>query len=139
MDYNKYFLIFLICSLFGWIYEYMINGEPKYGLLFKKLNLKVPLMTMYGLVCVILFAINEHYTDTNIIWRVIIYTLICTILECIIGQTSYMLSGTDGWNYPDNFICSCSGYISVYASMVWFIMIFIFVYISDMYNNGLKN
>ncbi len=65
-------------------------------------ELRIPFLTAYGIIAVILLFLNKYMKHINIFIRVFIYTIICTFLECIMGKISYLFTNNKEWNYHEH-------------------------------------
>jgi uncharacterized membrane protein len=131
---KNYIIIFFACSFLGWLYESILNKRPVYMKLSDKYEIKLPILNAYGIVAVILFILNKYMKHINIYLRAFIYTIICTFSECIIGKISYLINKNSVWVYPDFYHPTCDGYVSLYASVIWYLLIFIFIRGIDYFN-----
>lgn len=126
-----YIYTFIIVSFIGWVLEYVITQRYKCDTLFKSLtNYCFPLLTIYGLGAIILLFIAKNY-HASLIKKIVISTIIITILECIVGFTSLNYNGYHTWNYPSNWLPFCDGYVSLTSIIWWGLLISLFYYIYE--------
>lgn len=127
-------LLFIIGSIGGWIYEYLIDGKVNYNF-----GLHIPFLFVYGIGLVIwyqiylLFRYYDPEYKINIVTRFIIYATIMTIFEWIIGKLSYKYNGYHTWLYSNNM------QISWLAWFVWGTFSIIIEYIANYYTNKNTN
>ncbi len=115
--YLTLFTLFIVGSLFGWIYEYLIDGDVNYNL-----DLKVPFLFVYGIGLVLVYLLYHLIKDMNVCMRIIIYAISLTILEYVVGVLSYQYNKKHTWKYDNN------RKISVKATIVWVVLALIAEY-----------
>lgn len=103
MNYLKYFLIF---SLLGFIMEsvvYKVSGSNSHsGVLLG------PYTLVYGFGGLFVIIINNYFTkiNINILLKLILlflcFTIVCTLVEFIIGNLIHYIFDIDKWNYTDH-------------------------------------
>ncbi len=131
----KYFVIFIIFSLFGWIYENIFFGIKNPDRISKKLfNMDLPILPIYGLAGVLLILIYQGLEGYSLLTKVIIAAILINLLGCGCSYTSYLFHGYQTWKYDfgEN-IEICNGYISITTAIIWTIFIFIFYKILDIF------
>lgn len=107
-------LLFIIGSILGYIYEYIIDGKPNYNF-----GLQIPMLFVYGIGLILwyqiylLFRYYDPENKINIAIRFIIYATIMSIFEWIIGKLSYKYYGYHTWTYANG------AQISWLAWFVW--------------------
>ncbi len=103
MNYLKYFLIF---SLLGFIMEsvvYKVSGSNSHsGVLFG------PYTLVYGFGGLLVVLINNYFSKIpmnsflKIIILFICFTIICTLIEYLIGNLIHYIFDIDKWNYTSH-------------------------------------
>ena len=103
MNYLKYFLIF---SLLGFIMEsvvYKVSGSTSHsGVLLG------PYTLVYGFGGLLVVIINNYFTKINmnsflkLILLFICFTIVCTLIEYIIGNLIHYIFNIDKWNYTNH-------------------------------------
>ena len=103
MNYLKYFLIF---SVLGFIMEsvvYKVSGSTQHsGVLLG------PYTLVYGIGGIFIILINNYFDKIQIngfikvILLFIIFSIVCTLVEYIIGNLINMIFNIDKWNYTDH-------------------------------------
>lgn len=110
----------------GYIYESFIFGKTTCDTTVKSIfNKCLPFLLIYGIAAIILAFLDYYLNNINIFGKIIIATIIITLMECIIGNISYLINNYKTWDYS-NMLCSCNGFISLEASLLWASMSFIF-------------
>jgi len=103
MNYIKYFLIF---SLLGFIMEsvvYKVSGSTSHsGVLLG------PYTLVYGFGGLLVIIINNYFNkiEMNSILKLVLlficFTIICTLIEYIIGNLIHYIFNIDKWNYSNH-------------------------------------
>lgn len=103
MNYLKYFLIF---SVLGFIMEsvvYKVSGSAQHsGVLLG------PYTLVYGIGGIFIILINNYFYKIQIngfikvILLFIIFSIVCTLVEYIIGNLINIIFNIDKWNYTDH-------------------------------------
>lgn len=123
----RYFSIYLLFSFLGWLWEFLAFGRSAPDNLIKKLfGLNLPSLQIYGVGAVILFFIRDHLTHYSMLTKIILAFTLVIIMECLVGQLSYLFFNRQTWRYPEHTVPFCSGYISVGTSLFWLMLIVIF-------------
>jgi uncharacterized membrane protein len=117
---------FVLVSILGWIFEYALwkKTSPD-GLSLFLFNKDLPVRPLYGFGYLILLFINSYFDTYSITIKVILSTIALSVLECIGGICSYRYHGYQTWKYHSNI---CYGYVSVYVSLFWALLSFVFFY-----------
>ena len=127
---KKYIIIFILGSLIGWLYEYFIGKQKNTcgDTAIKKLELCLPLLTIYGMGGIILLYIKENFKFINIFTFSLIATIILTIFECICGKMAKYLYNLKEWDYclDKRDFCFCEGYISLLSFTLWYLFAMVF-------------
>lgn len=125
--------LFLLFSLLGFLFEYLIGAQTADNIcgdsVMEFFNICAPLLTIYGLGMLLLIFLRYLLPDMNILLLTIIATMIITAFECGSGLLSLRYNGRKTWNYGNGSFCN--GYIHPQVSAVWFLIIFIFYTIYD--------
>ena len=122
----KYIIIFLIFSILGWIYEYILfNRRGPDDILNIYFNIKLPFITLYGLAGVLLILIYENTKEYSMIIKLLITFIVLNLLECWAGLYTYGVYGFQAWKYDYNRIPFCYGYISIITGLWWTFLSFI--------------
>ena len=118
--------MFIIFSLLGWLYEYIIfnRAEPD-GITKKIFDVSLPILPIYGVGGIILLFIYEKMRDYSLIVKVITASIVINLMECVLGISSYKFYGYQTWKYDRTMIPMCYGYISLIAWIWWTFMIYI--------------
>ena len=130
MYYLNYFFIF---SIFGYIYENIVfkllNQDADSGFLYGYWT------PVYGLATVIVIYLSKKIFKKlkinkfiELIIFLLIITIILTIIEFIGGHLLHFIFHKDFWNYT-NLKYNYGKYISLEVSLIWLIMVIIFLYL----------
>jgi len=117
---------FLIYSFLGYFFELLIFRKKQQDTLLKALGVPdLPFLTIYGFGSLILLAIKERFPTFSNFKLSLIGSLIITLFECLVGLASKKYNGYGTWNYT---FCYpwCSGFVSLCASLGWFLIIYFF-------------
>jgi len=126
-----YLFTFISTSIVGWILEYFITSQYKCDTLLKSLtNACLPLLTVYGLGGMTLLFITKNYHG-SFISKVIISTIVLSLLECFIGKLSFKFNGYHTWEYDNKWLPICDGYVSIVSSIWWMVLVSIFFLILE--------
>jgi uncharacterized membrane protein len=110
-------VLFVVASVVGYIYEYLLTNKYKTSSDLAYLGLNLPMLTIYGYGAIIIALIN--YLDWMMWQKILFAIIILNIFECMVGKISYAYNGYQTWNYSDECLSGCGGYVSVKASVVW--------------------
>jgi uncharacterized membrane protein len=128
----NYILLFIGASLFGWLFELLFFNKIKYSSDLLYFNIKLPLLTIYGLGAILLSYIYEK-SNLDTYSKTFFAIILINVMECIIGNISHAFNKHNTWNYPDEYIPACNGFISIKSSIVWYIFIGLFYQMLDYY------
>lgn len=126
-NFNVIFIYFSFCAFFGWILETFyrtliekrfINAGFLYG----------PLVPIYGIAALFIYYADIYSRDFSIGIRLIIFLLIPTIIEYLVGMILERVFNIKLWDYS-NLKINFNGKISLLYSLVWFILVLLSVYI----------
>lgn len=119
MNYLKYFLIF---SLLGFIMEsvvYKVSGSTAHsGVLLG------PYTLVYGIGGLFIVVINNYFdkismnSSLKFILLFIIFTIVCTTVEYIIGNLIHLIFNIDKWNYTSHKY-NFGKYICLDLALIW--------------------
>ena len=123
MDWTKYLIILIIFSFLGWIYEFLLTGKECSAMLTHLTSYCIPLLLMYGLAVTGLVYIYENFSNIALWKKIVIATIFVNIMECALGQSSYLINGKNNWNYDHFGMTMCSGYVSLKVALWWGILI----------------
>lgn len=118
-------IIFIVFSVAGWFFELLYFHKMACDSLFRMIGICPPILTIYGLGGLILYAI--HQMNIPLLPSVIISTILITAIECAIGLISYKYNGYHTWEYKK--YSACKGYISLGTSFVWGILSMLLLYV----------
>ncbi len=126
----NYILYYLIFGFLGTIIEFLysiLKCHIKFPIcgdtLNKYFNLCIPFLNIYGLGALIMAFIANRYKDLDYVQYSIILGIILTIMECVIGNISFLFNHYKTWNYDSNI---CNGFISFEIFIYWTILAYIF-------------
>lgn len=105
------FALFWLASFTGWVYEFAIDGKINWNL-----RLRIPFLFVYGLGALVHRWLYPHVQRLPVVGRFIVYFLMFTVLEWLIGKLSVWWHGYRTWEYAPGW------QISVKASIVWGLM-----------------
>lgn len=105
------FYLFILGSIIGWIYEFVIDNKPNYNL-----GIKLPVLFIYGLGIVILYYVYPFISNYPWYIRLIIYSIVFTLFEFIMSKISFKYYGFHTWKYKNN------QQIDIIPSIVWGIL-----------------
>ncbi len=128
MDYSIFqlFILFVIYSFLGWIiefiyrtYEYrtMVNPGFMYG----------PIVPIYGIGAFFVLIMNHLLPDIGLIVHFIIYGIILSLLEYIVGYMSEKFMKIKLWDYSDSKF-NLHGRVALLFSVAWAFLAVVFVY-----------
>jgi uncharacterized membrane protein len=134
----EYIICFFVCAFLGWLIEQSIsNYEYCSDILLKKIKLCLPITLIYGLGGIILLFIKRNLILDNILKFSLVSGIMLTIIECIGGKLSKILTEKRLWNYKKHFMNFCDGYCSLQIFLSWIFLSGIFFkshnYISTFY------
>jgi uncharacterized membrane protein len=123
----KYIIIFIVFSVLGWMYEYMLfNRTGPDGITKKLFDFNLPILPIYGVAGVLLLFIHENFNSYSMLQKVIIASILLNFMECLFGLSSYEFYGYQTWKYESNTIPMCHGYISLLTWIWWTFFIYLF-------------
>lgn len=115
-------IVFLVFSFLGWVYETRLLKKSSKDTL---LGGRVPLLTIYGLGGVVLLLL--FITLPLPLWgKILVATVVITLLECLGGQLSLRINGRHTWNYSNKWCPLCDNYVSIETSFYWLLGISVF-------------
>lgn len=119
----EYIIIYLLSGFFGWSVEnFYFKKDLLCGdTLNKKLGLCFPILHVWSVGGLILYALAQH-TTIDIFILSLIAGVLLTTLECAIGKISKYYNGYRTWNYDDNICPMREGYISLDVTFGWTIL-----------------
>jgi uncharacterized membrane protein len=124
----NYFVIFLLGSFLGWLYEWLCFNKNVHDRVIDKLyGVKLPFLPLYG-VAYLLIVFVDHL-NIRIPLKIIIATFIINFLECVAGLISHHFYGYHTWEYGR--MSACHGYISLYVGLFWTGLITIYYVLSN--------
>ena len=136
-----YLKLFIIYSFLGFLFEsfiYKYNNINKHSGV-----LTGPYTLVYGLGGTLCYYLNNNLLFIklpllNIIISYIIFTIICTLIELIIGHLIHFVYKIDGWNYTYKKY-HLGKYITLDYALIWGLMAIILVKILNnfIYNQTL--
>ena len=123
----------ILYSIVGWIiegiYSYITTGRFK-----KNGFLKGPYKPMYGIAFTLLILINEYF-NLNIIFTIVLYIAIPTVVEFISGYLLLEIFNEKYWDYS-NLKYNYKGLITLKFSIYWALLSYIGItYVSPMITN----
>lgn len=128
----KYFVIFVLFSFLGWLYEYMLfNRNIPFEATKKLFGINLYLLPIYGVGGIILLFIYENIRQYGILVSVISAVLLLNSMECISGLLSYNFYHYKTWNYSETLIPFCYGYTSIVTAIWWGFLSYLFFVFMD--------
>jgi uncharacterized membrane protein len=129
-----YLLYYIIFGFIGWIIEYVYisfhsknNKISLCGDSFNKyIGICMPFLHIYSIGAVLLAYLANKLHKLNFIYFSIISGILITIMECIIGNISFVINKEKQWDYHSNI---CNGFISFDIFIYWIICSYIFRWI----------
>ncbi len=121
-----HFLIyFSLYSFVGWLIEVLYRSfKQKHfvnaGFLFGTF---VPI---YGMGAVSIILLEPFIRDYNIILQIVLYGVLVTVIEYIVGMVSEKIFGLALWDYSENKF-NLNGKICLSFSIIWAFLVFIFI------------
>lgn len=122
---------FFIFSFLGFILEYILffkQATSYFYISYFDYKFYIPLKPIYGLGILFLDFIYLNFYNNNIFLLSFLATFIITLYECIAGKIIVCLTKKKLWDYGNNSY-QCNGFISLWSSSGWFILIFIYFFI----------
>lgn len=138
----EYFGVYILGGFAGWIIEkiYYKKNNSICGDTFNRKILKIclPFLHVWALGALILAFLSNNVKNTNIILLSIAAVLLLTSIECIVGKISLQINKYKTWDYSDDVLCGCDGYICLTVSLYWFLCSVIFLYSYPYMKNKIK-
>jgi len=123
----KYIVVFILFSVLGWIFEYMLfNRTGPDGVTKKLFNCNLHILPIYGIGGIILLFIYENFKSYSMLQKVIIASILLNLMECLLGVSSYKFYGYQTWKYDSSILPMCYGYISLLTWIGWTFLIYVF-------------
>lgn len=141
---SKYFLVYIIALVFGWIVESISKQKP---FCFSPFDLSCVLKGIFlnghGIFLVLITFIYRTFLSkyinisggSNQIFSLFLLFVVLFVFvglfECIMGQVSYLNYGVRTWNYDKFGYAICDGYIALFPTLFFSFMLliyFIFIY-----------
>lgn len=118
LSFYKLFWLFLIGSLIGVLMEgsfcYFKKGHWETHVV----SILAPYNILYGLGAVVFYAGAVKLSDLRLVWRVLIMTLLATVLELLCGLLLRYGLGMRAWNYSRRWL-NYKGIICLEFSIGW--------------------
>ena len=125
----KYIIIFIIFSVLGWVYEYLVwNKSKPDGITKTFFHIDLPILPIYGLGAIVLLYIHNNFKTSSLLYKIIVASIAINIIECVGGLCSYKFYGYQTWRYNSDL---CYGYISIPTAIFWSFLCFIFFLCAD--------
>jgi len=124
----KILIIFIIFGVLGFVAEGTLFNKPCLDLLGSRFNsnLQIPFCPVHGFGGIIIYLTTVNLPQLNDVSLTLLLTLFITTLECFSGKISnWFHYGKHTWKYQGG--TACDGYISLEVSLIWFILIFMFL------------
>lgn len=138
----EYSGVYILGGFTGWIIEklyYKKNNSICGDTCNRKiLNICLPFLHVWALGALILAFLSNNVKNTNIILLSISAVLFLTSIECIVGKISLKVNKYKTWDYSDDVLSGCDGYICLTVSLYWFLCSFIFLHSYPIIKNKIK-
>lgn len=125
----KYITYFILFAVLGWLFEFYVIGKKDIicgDSVIKHFGGCLPMLLVYGVGGMIILYVKENFTDESLLSRVVFAVILLIILECIAGLASRAIFKKQTWNYSDHVMPMCENYISLNATLFWFVVVFVF-------------
>lgn len=128
----EYLIVYILGGFSGWVIEkiYYKKHNSMCGDTFNRKFLKIclPFLHVWALGALILAFLSNNVKNTNIILLAIAAVLFLTSMECVAGKLSLKINNYKTWDYSDDILCGCDGYVCLTVSLYWFLCSVIFLY-----------
>ena len=125
LKYKSLIFYLVLFSFFGWLLEFAYTGTPQDSMLVGNC---VPLIPIYGFAAVIIYILESKYGDLNIWKRVILYTIVITIIELVSGYAAEKIYGKKQWDYSNDSKYHIDGHIDVKHTVYWMLIVATFLF-----------
>lgn len=122
---TSYFIIFLFSAVFGWVLEFLYRSYKRKFILVNPGFLKGPYLPIYGFAGVILFLLSRFLLDKNILYSILIYFFILTLLEFITGIIFEKYFKIKLWDYTNKKF-NIKGIVCLEFSIYWALLALFF-------------
>lgn len=125
----RLFIVFVVASFTGGLWEIMQGYWPRYDCVFYPLCFvltlgnemcsRIPFLCLYGFCAVLVMWMTEYLGKRGII-SVLLISFTISFLECTNGWIAhFLIDQSHLWNYPDAFIPFCDRKASVVSGVFW--------------------
>lgn len=136
ITFNNMFILFLLGSVLGVLIEGLYSLYKRGHWESHVVSMVFMLNILYGLGAVIFYVGSMKLKNKNILTKVLIMTILVTILELLCGLLLRDFLGMRAWNYHNRFL-NYEGLICLEFSLGWGIVAFIFALITPYINKAL--
>jgi len=120
-------IYFSVCAFIGWILQAIEDLFQR-----KKITntgfLYGPFIPLFGFTALIIYFFNLYFVNYSLQFRLIIFFILPTLMEYFTGFFLEKMFKVKLWDYSD-YRFNINGRISLLASIIWFILVLIQVFI----------
>lgn len=108
-------VLFVAASAFGFVLENHVLGfRNKRDRVLQSLGVSDRFnvfLTMYGFGALVLYGINVALREECLLLRILVCAVALVAFECVVGLLSKAYFGTRSWDYRDERVNCCNGFV----------------------------